>query len=63
MSKERSGGGIGIFGLLGVVFITLKLCKVIDWHWAWVLAPIWAPIALALLLFAIAGIISYFNDK
>lgn len=42
--------GIGFFGLLAVVFITLKLCRVIDWPWLWVLAPIWGPIGFWLLL-------------
>ena len=27
--------------LLTAIFITLKLCGVIDWRWVWVLAPIW----------------------
>lgn len=34
--------GIGLMPtLLGIVFITLKLCHVIDWSWWWVLAPFW----------------------
>ena len=48
-------GGIGVSGLLGVVFIVLKLCKVIAWSWWWVLAPFWIPMAIyadiALVLF------------
>lgn len=40
--------GINFVGLLTIVFITLKLCKVIDWSWLWILAPIWAPIAFVL---------------
>ena len=43
-------GGIGFFGLLGIVFITLKLCGVIDWEWWLVLAPIWVPMAIALIV-------------
>lgn len=39
--------------LLTVAFIVLKLCKVIDWSWLWVLAPLWIPIVLAL---AIVGV-------
>lgn len=39
--------------LLTVAFIVLKLCKVIDWSWWWVLAPLWIPIVLAL---AIVGV-------
>jgi phosphate/sulfate permease len=42
-------------GLLGVAFITLKLCDVIDWSWWWVLAPFWTPFALAALAFAFVG--------
>jgi hypothetical protein len=36
--------------LLTVAFIVLKLCKVIDWSWWWVLAPLWIPIVLALVI-------------
>lgn len=55
-NSNSSSGGIGVFGILGCIFITLKLCKVIDWEWWWVLAPFWGPLALAfaiLLIFII----------
>jgi hypothetical protein len=55
VSESKSGGGgIGVCGLLGVVFVTLKLCGVIDWSWWWVTAPFWGPIAfvVSVLLFA-----------
>ena len=41
MDKKNSGGGggIGFVGLLTIVFITLKLTRVIAWSWWWVLAP------------------------
>ena len=32
-------------GVLGLIFITLKLCGVIGWSWWWVLSPFWIPIA------------------
>ena len=41
--KSSSSGGIGFLGLLTIVFIILKLCKVIEWPWVWVLSPIWIP--------------------
>ena len=47
--KTESKSGIGFCGLLGVAFIVLKLCHVIDWSWAWVLAPLWIPVGLLLL--------------
>jgi hypothetical protein len=31
MAKGSKGNGIGIVGLLGVAFVVLKLCHVIDW--------------------------------
>ena len=34
-----TASGIGVCGLLGVAFVILKLCGVIDWPWIWVLAP------------------------
>ena len=41
---------IGFPGLLALVFITLKLTDYIDWSWWWVLAPIWLPLTIALVL-------------
>lgn len=32
---------IGFVGALQIVFIVLKLIKVISWSWVWVLAPLW----------------------
>ena len=55
MSGERRGG-MGFLGGLGLLFIGLKLGAVIDWSWWWVLAPIWAPLALAAVLFLLVGI-------
>ena len=56
----KTRGGVGFLGLLTIVFITLRLCGVIDWSWWWVLAPLWIPvagcIAVALLL-CIFGVI------
>lgn len=58
MSNSNSDGGIGLSGVLLIVFIVLKLCGVIAWSWWWVLSPLWIPIALWLAIVAIAGIFS-----
>ena len=50
-SSSPNSGGIGFFGLLTIVFITLKLTDHIDWSWFWVLAPLWMPIALIIVIF------------
>lgn len=45
--NKSSAGCLDIFmAALAILFITLKLCHVIDWPWYCVLAPIWALIIL-----------------
>lgn len=51
--SSSSGGGIGFVGLLTIVFIVLKLTRVISWSWWWVLSPIW----ISVLIFLVAVII------
>lgn len=49
MSDSKSNSsGISLIGLLGIAFIVLKLCKVIDWSWWWVTLPFWGGIVLFL---------------
>jgi hypothetical protein len=59
MSKENTvvnkQGGIGFLSLLTLIFITLKLCKVITWSWFWVLSPTLLPILLFLGAFILFG--------
>lgn len=50
MEKNQASGGIGFTGLLTIVFIVLKLLKVINWSWLWVLSPIWITIVLIIIL-------------
>jgi hypothetical protein len=49
---SSSSGGIGVCGALGVAFVVLKLCAVIDWSWLWVLAPLWIPPVVAVVVLA-----------
>lgn len=59
MNKHESStttGGIGFTGLLGIVFIVLKLTGVINWSWVWVLCPFWIGIVLcAVIVLVILG--------
>ncbi len=59
-SRNASGGGIGVIGLLGIVFIVLKLTGYIQWSWIWVLAPLWGSAALVVLLLGVALLASLF---
>lgn len=56
--ENKSNGGIGFCGLLTIVFIVLKLCKVISWSWLWVFSPIWLPLVLAITFVVVAMVIS-----
>ena len=50
---------IGIFSLLGILFVALKLTSVIDWSWWLVTGPFWVG---SLLFVAIIGLNEYFRD-
>lgn len=55
MASKTDNTGSSIFmSLLAVLFIGLKLTGYITWSWWWVLAPIWGPIALCLVVIAVA---------
>ena len=60
-SSSSSSSGIGLPGLLTVLFVGLKLTNVISWSWWWVLSPMWisALIAIAILtIILIAAIVA-----
>lgn len=47
-----------LFPMLTTAFIVLKLCKVIDWSWWWVVAPLWLPFAAAFCIMGALGTLS-----
>lgn len=51
-----SSGGISFAGLLTIVFIVLKLLKVINWSWLWVLSPLWISFVLFVIIVVIVAI-------
>lgn len=52
-NNGSAAGGIGFFGALCIAFIILKLLHVIDWSWWVVLAPVWIPTVLVILIFTV----------
>lgn len=61
--KRTTGGGIGFFGALAILFIGLKLGHVIDWPWWVVLLPIWVPYGILAICLLILGIVKYTEEK
>jgi Flp pilus assembly protein TadB len=53
METKRSNNGIGLGGVLFVVFLVLKLTHVIDWSWWWITAPLWVLVVITLLVLVI----------
>lgn len=67
MSETIKTGGIGLPAILTIVFVILKVVKVIDWSWVWVLSPIWISYLLYFVVFAIfsgvAVLIAFIHEK
>lgn len=57
-NSSSSSGGIGIGGVLFIVFLVLKLTGHIDWSWWWVTAPLWIPLCIVLAVLAIVGLVA-----
>ena len=51
--------GCGIICLLTIVFVILKLCRILTWSWLWIFSPLWLSVAL-LFVFVIVVFIAGF---
>ena len=47
-NNSNSNQGVGLLGILQIIFIVLKLCDLIKWRWLVVLIPLWISIGLTL---------------
>ena len=55
-SSESTVVWPSFLSLLAIAFVVLKLCTVIDWSWWWVLLPLWGPLAIYVIVFAVIAI-------
>ena len=68
MSNKRnssSSSGIGILGVLQIVFLVLKLTGLITWSWAVVLIPLWISLGIFVifLIFVIIAVTGHYKWK
>jgi len=56
-------GGITAIDVLQIVFIVLKLCRVIKWSWWLVLMPLWISLGIGVILFIILVIYGIWLKK
>lgn len=57
-SNNNTAASAIVSGLLGVAFVVLKLCGVIDWSWWWVTAPFWGPTVFAVAVLVVVVLIA-----
>jgi hypothetical protein len=58
-TKSTASSGIGLTGLIFIVFLALKLAEigqVATWSWWWVTSPLWIPILLVLVVLIVKAI-------
>jgi len=48
--SENKNTGLSFTAALLLIFVVLKLTGLIAWSWWWVFSPIWAPLAIVLVL-------------
>lgn len=62
-NKKVEVTGVGFCDLLLITFMVLKLTKVVDWSWWWVLSPLWMPVAIVILILTIAFVLFDIEDR
>ena len=65
MKRERSTTGIVTSAsvVLTIVFVALKLTKVIAWSWWWVFSPVLIELGIALAAIILLAVILLTNDE
>lgn len=60
---EQTSGGIGLLGMVFIVFLVLKLCNVITWSWWWVCLPLYGPLAITIPILLLIALVMVFAKK
>lgn len=63
MKKEVKTVGLGFLDVLLIIFVVLKLLKVITWPWWLVLMPLWIGIGLLILVILCAIIVAVIDNR
>ena len=57
MGSNSESGGLGLCSVLTIVFVVLKLTRVISWSWLWVLCPLWIDLILIIIVSVVIALI------
>lgn len=59
MDEKSQGVQVGFFGFLTLLLIGLKLTGHCAFEWKWVLAPLWMPFCLWLLIASTCVVVAF----
>lgn len=62
-SSSGNSSGIGLFGVVGIVFVILKFTGVINWSWWLVTLPFYGGLIIALVLLLIFAVLMPLFNK
>jgi hypothetical protein len=60
---NNNNGGIGLTGILTILFVVCKIAGYIDWSWWWVVSPLWISVCILAVLIFVGGIILGINNR
>ena len=66
MSRSAKSTGLSCLGVVGVVFIVLKLLAIppiASWSWLWVLCPFWIGLALDIVLVILGLVLIWLSSR
>lgn len=64
--NKNTSNGLGLGTILFLIFLTLKLAEIGPvqyWSWWWVTAPLWIPLSIVLVIFAVIGVVALIASK
>ena len=64
--KEQSSvasGGLGVLGVLTIIFVVVKLLHVIEWSWLIVFLPVLIGLALKIIWIIVAILIALLGSR
>ena len=62
MKVNNNSNGIGFVGALTIAFVVLKLMKIIDWSWWWVLLPLWISTLVVIVMIAVVLLVIWLKE-
>ncbi len=63
MNNQVKSGSMGVITILGIVFLILKLCNIIDWNWWLVCLPFIIEGGIIVIVLILNIIISILNNR